>query len=930
MLRSLPSHKATRKTEKAYTQSLRDGATQRFRLVFACAKLDAMRLLTGPAGSGKTSFVVERFTEALRANHHAVRLLVPTATLAQHQQNRVAREGFVFRRNLIQTLSAFVENWAGDRPEAPETVRYLIVEEAVARLKRPEFRQVAQFPGFCAAVARTIHEFSSAGCDSSRLAAHLPNAPLAAAFLAVYRETDRLLESRGFALRAQRLERAAERIRNEGLGGIETIWLDGFHALPDPELAVIEALGRHAEVTLTLSDSEAGEGLRAKLWAMGFEEERAPGERAPAELKLVRAANLEREVDDIARRILEQAAAGRAFREMGVIVRAAETYVPILRGTFERFGIPARVYFDEELERHPAVRFLTGAVDALLGGWDHAATLAVLRLAPRFADSPTLDRFDFELREQLPGSGLGGLKALLAETESRLSHVVDSLAALEEWRSFEMNPRDWTARFRTLRNLFRAAAPPENGDHGAAVLGRTQAAALQAFDDVVAEAAQALDAKRPLGLAEFWRAVKAALRLKPLRVEDRRRNVVHILSAPEARQWVLPVVFVCGMVEKQFPQFHQADPFFPEAARLSLNAAGIRVRTAAEFEREERALFHSAITRATGQVTLSYPEFDSRGDRCLRSLYVEDLNAVEEQACPVRPEPRFVPAAPRTPAIQGPALLAFLAQKTAHVSPSGLESLQQCPFQYFARTILRLKERPARPEERLDFLTQGTIVHATLAEWYSERQEIGSLFERIFQQACEEGRIPQGYHTERLRQSMRADLERFARDSTWPRESFQSRVEAEFDIPISDSLWIRGRIDRVDTLPEGRSYVIDYKYSRAQSLKERLQIGDIFQAPLYLIAAEKAFGMRPAGVFYVGLKGAVEYKGWSEPGFIGSDPLPENWQASAADRAIGLVTNMRQGHIAPAPRHPEKCRFCDARDVCRIEVEIPAVVVEGA
>ena len=34
----------------------------------------------------------------------------------------------------------------------------------------------------------------------------------------------------------------------------------------------------------------------------------------------------------------------------------------------------------------PVARFLSGAVDAMLGGWDHAATLAVLRLAPRLAD----------------------------------------------------------------------------------------------------------------------------------------------------------------------------------------------------------------------------------------------------------------------------------------------------------------------------------------------------------------------------------------------------------------------------------------------------------------------------------------------------------------------------------------------------------------
>src|SRR5271157_4978432 len=105
-----------------------------------------MRLLTGPAGSGKTTFILDRLRDALRAGKDGVRLLVPTATLAQHLQNQVAREGFVFHRNLIQTLSGFVENWAGDYPEAPRAVVYLLVEEAARRAGRAEFGRVEGMP----------------------------------------------------------------------------------------------------------------------------------------------------------------------------------------------------------------------------------------------------------------------------------------------------------------------------------------------------------------------------------------------------------------------------------------------------------------------------------------------------------------------------------------------------------------------------------------------------------------------------------------------------------------------------------------------------------------------------------------------------------------------------------------------------------------
>src|SRR5689334_15912907 len=108
---------------------------------------------------------LDEFRDALRSANHSVRLLVPTATLEQHLQNQLAREGFVFRRSLIQTLSRFIQPWAADLPKVPEATLYLIVENAARRVNRAEFARVVQLPGFCAALARTISEFSSAGCD---------------------------------------------------------------------------------------------------------------------------------------------------------------------------------------------------------------------------------------------------------------------------------------------------------------------------------------------------------------------------------------------------------------------------------------------------------------------------------------------------------------------------------------------------------------------------------------------------------------------------------------------------------------------------------------------------------------------------------------------------------------------------------------------
>src|SRR5215467_2024261 len=137
-----------------------------------------MQLLSGPAGSGKTSYILDRCREALSAGSSKIRLLVPTATMAQHLQNRLAREGFVFPSGLIQTLSTFIREYAGSAADVSPAVLHLIVQDAAQRVARPEFSRVTRFHGFCNSLTHTIEEFASAGCDSTRLAKNLPDAAL--------------------------------------------------------------------------------------------------------------------------------------------------------------------------------------------------------------------------------------------------------------------------------------------------------------------------------------------------------------------------------------------------------------------------------------------------------------------------------------------------------------------------------------------------------------------------------------------------------------------------------------------------------------------------------------------------------------------------------------------------------------------------------
>src|SRR5579864_1137658 len=333
-----------------------------------------MRLLTGPAGSGKTFHALESVRDALQRRDNGVRLLVPTATMAQHLRNELAREGLIFRPETIQTISRFIETWVADVPEISHALLTLLVEASVRRLRLSEFQSVANFPGLHARLAAVIDECASAGCEARLLGDCLPSDGLGRPLAQVFEETQKQLDELGLALRSKRLSLAAAKIEQAGLGAVRTIWLDGFFSLTDPEISLLRAMTRHADVTVTLPAGDIAASTRARLLAMGFEEGKLSRQRPlPAE-ELVVAPGIEREVDEIARRILRQVESGRLFREVGIVVRAPEVYMRLLRATLERFGIPARFYFDLDLTEQPAIRYLTGVVDAMSGGWQFDST----------------------------------------------------------------------------------------------------------------------------------------------------------------------------------------------------------------------------------------------------------------------------------------------------------------------------------------------------------------------------------------------------------------------------------------------------------------------------------------------------------------------------------------------------------------------------
>jgi len=849
-------------------------------------------LIRGPAASGKSRAALDHFLADSRSA-----LITPTATMAGHVRNQLARAGLPVRPSRVRTFAQFLDRM-GAPAAASRAALHLAIEAALDHLRPARFQAVAEYRGFRAAVAALL-EVATAGSLPPDLEG-------------LREQVAEVLAARGMAMRGARLDAAAQ--SNAELPS--PIVLDGFFSFSAAELSFIESLALRTRVIVTLPDGPGAVAAQARLLAAGFAETRVTGVYRTPLRQAFCAPAIEQETEEIARRIVDEAARGRPFRDMGILLRVRDPYAPALETTLARFGIPARLYFADSPAAHPAIDFIARVVRALLDGWDHLALLRVLRMpVSGLGATPQGDRFDFNIRERLPGRGLP-LPDLPADSIFR-----ESLPGLTAWLRERLAADQWVARLKTLRGLIPAPVVGNQVSAGQWEAWRSTAAALDCFDAALDETGAALSNSGRIPLAEFWRRADAALELTEFRAPYARRDVVHVLDVVEARQWELPVVFVCGMIERHFPQYHREDPLLGDAGR---RRAGLK--TSSDLQREERSLFDLAVTRATEQVILSYPRFDENGEATLPSLFLEDLEIAPVE---MRVRPRSSRSAASLPdaKITDGALLQRIAQKHRVLSPTSVESFLQCPFRFFAGKTLRLRERPPAPRDRLDMLAQGNIVHTALAAM--ERMPLlgAAAFDLAFAEEARLRRIPATYRTEAVRLELLRHFTAFVEARRFA-PGWTARVEEAFEVALSPSLAIRGRIDRLEIGPGNQAVVIDYKYSAAQKIRERVKDIEMVQAGLYLLAAEKQFGLVPAGMLYCGLKKNVEWGGWHLPlpafeniGTLCTREELEQLTGAAAMKAAETFDSILSGRIEACPRDKSKCAWCDYRDICRIETQ---------
>lgn len=302
----------------------------------------------------------------------------------------------------------------------------------------------------------------------------------------------------------------------------------------------------------------------------------------------------------------------------------------------------------------------------------------------------------------------------------------------------------------------------------------------------------------------------------------------------------------------------------------------------------------------------------------------------------------------RSGKIDDGALLAVLKKAGASaakaLSASALETYGHCPFLYFIDYVLKL-EKTEKNDRELDPLSEGTLVHAILEEFFRQSGEEqktplqhAELLEKIaqteFSKHESEKRTGEEIFWELKQKSILGTVRRWL---AYEEEKMNGYRPAFFEEPFTGAadgrdspefrlsrgektFYFRGSIDRID-LGDGDFRIVDYKNSKGAFNDKKLKKpGKLaVQLPLYTLAAR--FLLQEKGIKTD--RGKAGYAYLKKPQFreINYEKATGNPEYLYSDEENGflgdletLIEGIRQGNFVPSGL---ECKNCRGIRLCR-------------
>ncbi len=248
-----------------------------------------------------------------------------------------------------------------------------------------------------------------------------------------------------------------------------------------------------------------------------------------------------------------------------------------------------------------------------------------------------------------------------------------------------------------------------------------------------------------------------------------------------------------------------------------------------------------------------------------------------------------------------PSLEAFLPRRgdgLLSLSASDLSLYLTCPLKYKFARVFGIPQEPTINQRF------GILMHNVLERFHKEPPEPGTDGLRVLTGLFEAGWRRTGFGTSDDELQYR-DRAREALRLYWERERVAESepvwLERKFDFKVAEH-HVRGRVDRVDRLPDGDYELIDYKTGER---KTEADLDSDLQLALYRLAAREAWDIEAAfGSYYY---------------VLDADKVVAPTKPDDAERVKRTVVTVGEGILGqdfePRPS-PSVCSWCDYRLIC--------------
>lgn len=848
-----------------------------------------LRLVTGPANSAKAGEVLGGYRE--RLDEEPI-LVVPEFRDVEHAQREMAANGAVFgvrvaRFAWLWDLMARRVGYSARIASALQ--RELLVAGAVKAADLRVLAASARRPGFSRAAARFLAELGRAGTEPDELGSALnewagagSRRAYAGEIVQIHAGYRAALERLGLVDRELFAWRTLGAFRENAPAWGETpVFVYGFDDFTDVELAGIEALADHVDVTLSFPyergrhafdaltetferlEARADEHVELEGVPDHYEATARPalhhlerrlfdlaGDRVPAgpAVRLHSAGGERAEVELAAASVLEQLAGGTPAGDIAVVLRSPERYASLVDQVFSAYGIPFSLDRRVSLGHTALGRGLLALLRCALPGLSATTDdlLTYLR-SPGRLDVPGLaDKLEAQARQEGIHDASEARK-LWEEKSDKLP-----LAEIDAVRDAASDPAKLMEELeRRVEWLF--SRPYLRRAH---VFGRDEADMPRTF----AAARDGLAQMRALGsAAPTGRQLHDALHDMTVVLGDPPQpDRVQVTSPLEVRARRFDVLYLLGLQEGEFPRPPRTDPFLSDDDRREITrASGLTLPVREDQLNRERYLFYVCASRAERLLVLSSRTSDEEGAPQQPSFFLDDVAQVLDlperpyavrglsdvvwglDEAPTRQEWERAAAAAgaRVPAVvpdalTSPELVRRLVEEFP-LSAGAIEAFAGCPVKW----LLERRLQPSVLEPEPEQLVRGSYAHEVLHRLYSELQARGhrritrenlAEAERILIDALREfqAEFPISPDRTRVRTAVRKlefDLFAYLRDEADSTSRFEPEdLELSFgddEKPVSIGIDGLKLVGRIDRVDThgDQALVRDYKTGRSRA-----------------------------------------------------------------------------------------------------------------